>query len=79
VPIIPSKDVNPFHVHDFERDDVILIVTADDQWRLFSVLRSPWEHSCVYVFARSGVSPVDNRNLRGRRSRQRVDAVTARS
>src|SRR4051794_13519578 len=30
VPIIPSKDANPFHVHDFERDDIIQIVTADE-------------------------------------------------
>jgi hypothetical protein len=79
VPIVPSKHANPFHVHDFERDDVIQLVTADDSWRLFQYFDQPWEHSCVYVFARSGVSPVDPRDLRGRRRRQRLDGVTARS
>jgi hypothetical protein len=65
VPIVPSKHENVFHVHDFERDDIIRLVTADDEWRLFQYFDQPWEHSCVYVFARSGVTPVDPRNLRG--------------
>jgi len=74
VPIVPSKHVNVFHVHDFERDDVIQLVTADARWRLFQYFDQPWEHSCVYVFARSGVSPVDPRDLLGRWKRLRVDA-----
>jgi SAM-dependent methyltransferase len=80
VPIVPSKHVNPFHLHDFERDDVIRLVTADDRWRLFQYFDQPWEHSCVYVFARSGVSPVDPRDLVGRWSKLKGDlrAVTAR-
>jgi hypothetical protein len=68
VPIVPSKHENVFHVHDFERDDVIQLVTADDQWRLFQYFDQPWEHSCVYVFARPGVAPVDPRDLRVVRS-----------
>ena len=64
VPIIPTKDKNPFHVHDFERDDVIQLVTADDDWRLFQYFDQPWEHSCVYVFARSGAAPVNPGDLR---------------
>jgi SAM-dependent methyltransferase len=81
VPIVPSKHVNVFHVHDFERDDVIQLVTADDRWRLFQYFDQPWEHSCVYIFARSGVAPVDPRDLLGRRARLRADAgaFTARS
>jgi ubiquinone/menaquinone biosynthesis C-methylase UbiE len=64
VPIIPSKHVNVFHVHDFERDDIIQLVTADAEWRLFQYFDQPWEHSCVYVFARPGVAPVDTGDLR---------------
>jgi SAM-dependent methyltransferase len=67
VPIVPSKHDNVFHVHDFERDDIIQLVTADGDWRLFQYFDQPWEHSCVYVFARPGVSPVDPRDLRARR------------
>jgi hypothetical protein len=68
VPIVPSKDENVFHFHDFERDDVIRLVTADQEWRLFQYFDQPWEHACVYVFARSGVAPVDPRDLRDLRS-----------
>jgi SAM-dependent methyltransferase len=69
VPIIPTKHENVFHVHDFKRDDVVQLVTADDTWRLFQFFDQPWEHSCIYVFARSGVAPVDPRDLRRRRRR----------
>jgi SAM-dependent methyltransferase len=72
VPIVPSKHENVFHVHDFERDDVIQLVTADDEWRLFQYFDQPWELSCVYVFARSGVTLVDPRDLRRRRRRWRL-------
>jgi ubiquinone/menaquinone biosynthesis C-methylase UbiE len=66
VPIVPSKHDNVFHVHDFERDDIIKLVTANGDWRLFQYFDQPWEHSCVYLFARPGVSLVDPRELRGR-------------
>jgi Methyltransferase domain len=66
VPIVPSKHENVFHLHDFERDDIIRLLTADKEWRLFQYFDQPWEHSCVYVFARPGVSPVDPRELRRR-------------
>jgi hypothetical protein len=69
VPIIPTKHENVFHVHDFKRDDVVQLVTADDTWRLFQFFDQPWEHSCIYIFARSGVTPVDPRDLRRRRRR----------
>lgn len=65
VPIVPTKHDNVFHLHDFERDDIIKLVTRDDQWRLFQYFDQPWEHSCVYVFARAGVLPVDRRDLHG--------------
>jgi hypothetical protein len=64
VPIVPTKDSNVFHAHDFKRDDVIQLVTADRDWLLFQYFDQPWEHSCVYVFARPGVAPVDPRDLR---------------
>jgi hypothetical protein len=64
VPIIPTKHDNVFHVHDFERDDVVRLVTHDDEWRLFQYFDQPWEHSCVYVFSRSDVKPVDPQMLR---------------
>ena len=55
VPIVPTKDGNVFHVHDFKRDDVVQLVTAGREWRLFQYFDQPWEHSCVYVFTRAGV------------------------
>jgi hypothetical protein len=72
VPVVPSKHENVFHFHDFERDDIIQLVAADDDWRLFQYFDQPWEHSCVYVFSRSGVAPVDPRELRRRRRRWRL-------
>jgi trans-aconitate methyltransferase len=66
VPIIPTKHENEFHFHDFERDDITQLVTADAEWRLFQYFDQPWEHSCVYVFARPDVAPVEPRDLRSR-------------
>jgi cyclopropane fatty-acyl-phospholipid synthase-like methyltransferase len=63
VPIVPTKEWNVFHVHDFERDDIFQLVIADDQWWCFQYFDQPWAHSCVYVFARPGVAPVDPRDL----------------
>ncbi len=65
VPIVPTKHDNVFHFHDFERDDIIKLVRADAEWRLFQYFDQPWEKSCVYVFARAGVAPVDPGDLRG--------------
>jgi hypothetical protein len=67
VPIIPTKHENVFHVHDFEREDVIRLMTADSDWRLFQYFDQPWEKSCVYVFARPGVSPVQPGYFRSQR------------
>jgi ubiquinone/menaquinone biosynthesis C-methylase UbiE len=64
VPIVPTTQENVFHVHDFERDDIVQLVTADREWRLFQYFDQPWEHSCVYVFARRGVAPLDRSDLR---------------
>jgi methyltransferase family protein len=64
VPIVPTKHNNVFHFHDFERDDIIRLITADSEWRVFQLFDQPWEHSCVYVFARPGMAPVDPRDLR---------------
>ena len=64
VPIVPTKHDNVFHFHDFERDDLVQLVTADLEWRLFQYFDQPWENSCVYVFARPGVAPLDRSDLR---------------
>jgi SAM-dependent methyltransferase len=64
VPIVPTTHENVFHAHDFERDDVIQLITADKEWRLLQYFDQPWEKSCVYVFARPGVSPVEPGHFR---------------
>ena len=64
VPIVPTKHDNVFHFHDFERDDLVQLFTADREWRLFQFFDQPWENSCVYVFARPGVTPVNPFKLR---------------
>jgi hypothetical protein len=64
VPIVPTKHDNVFHFHDFERDDIVQLIKADAEWRLFQFFDQPWEKSCVYVFARAGVAPVDPQDLR---------------
>ena len=56
VPIVPTKHDNVFHFHDFERDDLVQLIQADAEWRLFQYFDQRWEHSCVYVFARPGVA-----------------------
>ena len=68
VPIVPTKDDNVFHVHDFERDDLVQLVTASHEWRLFQYFDQPWEHSCVYVFTRAGVVLAEPHKLGVRRS-----------
>jgi len=68
VPIVPTKHDNVFHVHDFERDDLVQLITAAEEWRLFQYFDQPWEHSCVYVFARRGVVPAEPHRLGARRS-----------
>jgi hypothetical protein len=79
VPIVPTKHENVFHVHDFERDDVVQLVTADSEWRLFQYFDQPWEKSCVYVFARPGVSPVEPGYFRRRSLARRVLGTGIRS
>jgi trans-aconitate methyltransferase len=64
VPIVPTKHDNVFHAHDFERDDIIQLMRANAEWRLFQYFDQPWEKSCVYVFARPEVATVDPRYLR---------------
>ena len=67
VPIVPTKHDNVFHVHDFERDDLVQLITAAEEWRLFQYFDQPWEHSCVYVFARAGVVPAEPHKVGVRR------------
>jgi cyclopropane fatty-acyl-phospholipid synthase-like methyltransferase len=73
VPIVPTKHENVFHVHDFKRDDIVQHVKADGEWQLLQYFDQPWEHSCVYVFSRRGVSPIDPSTFRrGSRLRRAV-------
>ena len=57
VPTVPTVGKNPFHMHDFGRDDLIGLF-VDDDWGLFQYLDQPSELAGIYVFARSGVSPM---------------------
>ena len=65
VPVVPTVGANPFHVHDFGRDDMTNLF-ANGEWELFQFFEQPSEVSGVYVFARKGVSPLDRRALRPR-------------
>jgi hypothetical protein len=57
VPFVPTVGTNPFHVHDFERDELIELF-LDEDWELFQYLDQPSELAGLYVFARNGVSPM---------------------
>ena len=57
VPIVPTVGTNPFHLHDFQREDVTELF-SDDDWHLFQYFDQPTELAGVYVFARSGVTPL---------------------
>ncbi len=67
VPIVPTVGTNPFHVHDFERHDLIDLF-LNDEWELFQYLDQPSELAGIYVFARTGVSPI---SFTGRHRRPR--------
>lgn len=53
VPIVPSKHVNHYHVHDFEFEDVVNLM-VDDDWILYQALQQPSEVSGIYIFNRKG-------------------------
>jgi 2-polyprenyl-3-methyl-5-hydroxy-6-metoxy-1,4-benzoquinol methylase len=50
-PIVPTKHINPFHLHDFNRGDLVALF-ADDDWRHFATFDQPSEVSEVVVFVR---------------------------
>ena len=60
VPIVPTVGANPFHLHDFQRDDLIEFFT-DDDWHLFQYFDQPSEVAGVYIFARNGITPLTAR------------------
>lgn len=51
VPIVPSKHINHFHVHDFTFEDVPELI-CDDNWQLHQALQQPSEVSGIYIFTR---------------------------
>jgi len=57
VPIGPTVGTNPFHLHDFQREDLIELFIGDD-WHLFQYFDQPSELAGVYIFARKGITPL---------------------
>ena len=57
VPIVPTVGTNPFHLHDFQREDLVELFT-DDDWHLFQYFDQPSELAGVYIFARRGITPL---------------------
>jgi trans-aconitate methyltransferase len=51
VPVVPTKHVNPFHLHDFQPQELPNLV-ADDKWEYYQYLGQPTEFSEIYVFRR---------------------------
>lgn len=52
VPVVPTKHVNPWHLHDFQPGDLQALM-ADDRWRHFQTVQQPSELSEISVFART--------------------------
>jgi hypothetical protein len=59
VPIVPTVGTNPFHLHDFRREDLIDLF-SDDDWHLFQYFDQPSELAGVYIFARNGMTPLSS-------------------
>jgi trans-aconitate methyltransferase len=51
VPVIPTKHMNPYHLHDFESGELVHLI-EDDNWFLYQALGQPSEFSEIYVFKR---------------------------
>ena len=51
VPVIPTKHMNPWHLHDFEPGELVGIV-EDDEWQCIQALGQPSEFSEIYIFTR---------------------------
>lgn len=51
VPVVPTKHINPFHVHDFEPGDLCRLI-GGVEWRHFQTVQQPSELSEISVFER---------------------------
>lgn len=51
VPVVPTKHLNPFHLHDFKPGDLERLV-VDDNWRHYQTVPQPSEMSEIAVFER---------------------------
>jgi SAM-dependent methyltransferase len=51
VPIVPTKHMNPWHLHDFAPGELPNYV-VNDEWELFDAFQQPSEFSEIYVFSR---------------------------
>lgn len=51
VPVVPTVGINPYHLHDFEADDLPKRF-ANRGWPLHQMLMQPSELSAIYIFAR---------------------------
>jgi SAM-dependent methyltransferase len=49
VPVIPTKHMNPWHLHDFEPGELVRIV-EDKNWNCIQALGQPSEFSEIYIF-----------------------------
>lgn len=52
VPIVPTKHMNPWHLHDFAQGELPTYV-EDGNWKLFDAFQQPSEFSEIYVFSNS--------------------------
>lgn len=48
-PVIPTKHMNPYHLHDFVPGEIINIF-ADEDWISYEAIGQPREFSEIYVF-----------------------------
>jgi hypothetical protein len=51
VPVIPTKHINEWHLHDFEPGELPSYIINDD-WEMYQPVGQPLEFSEIYVFKR---------------------------
>jgi hypothetical protein len=49
VPVVPTKHINPYHLHDFAPQQLPDLF-VDDQWEYYQYLGQPTELAEIYVF-----------------------------
>lgn len=51
VPVIPTKHMNPYHLHDFKPLEMQSIV-QDEEWKLYDYVQQKTEFAEIYLFKR---------------------------